>query len=279
MGDVAFVNGRFMPLAEAMVSVEDRGFQFGDGVYEVIRTYHGDLFQLDAHVARLEKSAKAIALGNPYSVQQWKGFIREGIRLGGYEESKIYLQLTRGAAPRDHTFPQAAPPTVVMTIRIMPSPQRAIYRTGVDVMTVDDFRWGRCDIKSLNLLPNVMARQRAKEAGAFEAIFVRSGLISEGAVSNVMMVRGGVLMTPKEDERILSGITRAVVLDLARKEGVPIREQDISLDELRAADEVLLTGTTIEILPVSRVDGSTIGNGKPGDVTESISARFQDMVS
>ena len=279
MSNIGFINGLFMPLADATVSVEDRGFQFGDGVYEVIRTYHGVLFQLDAHVARLEKSAKAIALANPYSEQQWKGFIREGIRLGGYEQSKVYLQLTRGAAPRDHTFPQTAPPTAVMTIRTMPSPQRAIYRTGVDVMTVEDFRWGRCDIKSLNLLANVMARQRAKGAGAFEAIFVRAGLITEGAVSNILMVREGVLMTPKEDQRILSGITRAVVLELARKEGISVREQDISLDELRTADEVFLTGTTIEVLPVTRVDGSAIGNGKPGDFTELIGARFHDMVS
>jgi D-alanine transaminase len=148
---------------------------------------------------------------------------------------------------------------------------------GVEAITIDDFRWGRCDIKSLNLLPNIMARQRAKEAGAFEAIFVRDGWVTEGAVSNVMLIRHGALMTPKESEWILSGVTRTIVLELAENEGMPVREQNISLDELRMADEIFLTGTTVEILPVVRLDGATIGNGKPGTLTHRLRARFRSL--
>ncbi len=268
-----------MPLEEARVSVEDRGFQFGDGVYEVIRTYRGVPFQLEAHLARLERSAEAIALANPLSMEEWGKFIQEGIQRGGYEESKVYLQLTRGAAPRDHAFPDTTPPTAVMTIREMRPLDPTTRAVGVEVLTIDDFRWGRCDIKSLNLLSNVLARQRAKEAGAFEAIFVRRGVVTEGAVSNVMLVRDGVLVTPQEGEWILSGVTRRVVLDLARTEGVSVREQDIGLEEFRQADEIFLTGTTLEVLPVVRVDRVMVGSGKPGALTERLGARFRCLVS
>ncbi|MGH7228479.1 MAG: D-amino-acid transaminase [Nitrospiraceae bacterium] len=278
MPDIGFLNGRFMPLAEAMVPVEDRGFQFGDGVYEVIRTYRGVPFQLEAHLARLERSAGAIALPLPFRTTEWLGYVTEGIQLAGYAESKVYIQLTRGAAPRDHLFPVGTPPTAVMTIREMLSLDPVLSATGVPVITVEDLRWGRCDIKSVNLLPNVMARQQAKEAGAFEAIFVRAGEVIEGAVSNVMMVRSGVLVTALADERILSGVTRAVVLELARKEGIPVEERAIRVEELRGADEIFLTGTTVEILPVIGVDGVTVGTGRPGELTRLLSHRFRSSV-
>ncbi|MER3423083.1 MAG: amino acid aminotransferase, partial [Nitrospiraceae bacterium] len=191
MPDIGFLNGRFMPLSEIAISVEDRGFQFGDGVYEVIRTYKGVPFQLDAHLIRLDRSAKAIDLPIPFSRQQWNDFIQKGLRLGGYAESKVYIQLTRGVAPRDHLFPSRVQPTTVITIREMRSLDSTLRANGVEVITIEDLRWGRCDIKSLNLLPNVLARQRAKEAGAFEAIFVRGGYITEGSVSNIMLTQGG----------------------------------------------------------------------------------------
>ncbi|MBM4123228.1 MAG: amino acid aminotransferase, partial [Nitrospira sp.] len=209
MPDIGFLNGRFLPLAQTMVSVEDRGFQFGDGVYEVVRTYHGIPFQLDAHLARLERSAEAIRLAMPYQAKDWRDFVTEGLKQGGYEDSKVYIQVTRGAAPRDHAFPAAATPTAVMTVRAMKPLDAALRATGVGVITLEDPRWGRCDIKSVNLLPNVMAKQRAQEAGAFEAIFVRDGLVTEGAVSNVMAVRNGMLLTAPEGPHILSGVTRA----------------------------------------------------------------------
>lgn len=278
MPDIGFLNGRFMPLAEAMVSVEDRGYQFGDGVYEVIRTYRGVPFQLEAHVTRLEQSAKAIGLPLPFRTSEWLDYVAEGIRLAGYAESKVYIQLTRGVAPRDHLFPVGSPPTAVMTIRQMRSLGPVLCASGVPVITMEDLRWGRCDIKSVNLLPNVMARQQAKEAGAFEAIFVRAGEVTEGAVSNVMLVRAGALVTATADERILSGVTRAVVLDLARKEGIPVVERTIRVEELRGADEIFLTGTTVEILPVIGVDGVAVGTGKPGELTRLLSHRFRSSV-
>ena len=278
MPDNGFLNGRFMPLADTMVPVEDRGYQFGDGIYEVIRTYHGKPFQLDAHLERLERSAKAIDLPLHWTIQQWATHVQEGIRRGGYAESKVYLQLTRGVAPRDHAFPEAVRPTAVMTIREMRPLDPALRVEGVGVITVEDLRWGRCDIKSVNLLPNVMARQRAKEAGAFEAVFVRARKVTEGAVSNVMLVRDGRVVTAPEGPQILSGVTRSIVLSLARKDGVPVEERELSLEELRRADEVFLTGTTVEVLPVVRVDGVPVGSGKPGSLTVRLGARFRECV-
>jgi D-alanine transaminase len=275
MPDIGFVNGRFMPLEEATVPVEDRGFQFGDGIYEVIRTYHGQPFQLDSHLVRFERSAKAIELPLPWNLQQWAAHVRDGIKRSGYAESKVYLQLTRGAAPRDHAFPAGTKPTAVMTVREMRPMEPALQASGVAVMTMDDWRWGRCDIKSVNLLPNVLARQKAKQAGAFEALFIRNGQVTEGSVSNVMIVKAGRLLTAPEGERILSGVTRTIVLELARKEGLPVEERFVTRDELLHADEIFLTGTTVEVLPVIRVDGKAVGAGTPGPVTQKLQAAFQ----
>ena len=281
MPDIGFVNGRFMPLNEATVSVEDRGFQFGDGIYEVIRTYHGQPFQLDAHLARLERSAKAIELPLPWNLQQWATHVRDGIKRSGYAESKVYLQLTRGVAPRDHVFPASAKPTAIMTVREMRTIEPALQASGVAVMTMDDWRWGRCDIKSVNLLPNILARQKAKQAGAFETVFIRNGQVTEGSVSNVMIVKAGRLLTAPEGEQILSGVTRTIVLELARKEGLPAEERFVTLEEFLHADEIFLTGTTVEVLPVIRVDGKPVGaggSGKPGPVTLKVQTAFQRFV-
>lgn len=282
MPDIGFVNDRFMPLEEATVSVEDRGFQFGDGIYEVVRTYHGQPFQLDAHLARLERSARAIELPLPWNLQQWAAHVRDGIKRSGYTESKVYLQLTRGAAPRDHVFPVSSKPTAVMTVREMKPMDSTLRASGVAVMTMDDWRWGRCDIKSVNLLPNVMARQKAKQSGAFEALFIRRGAVTEGAVSNVMIVKAGRVLTAPEGEQILSGVTRAIVMELARKEGLPVEERFVNLDDFLRADEIFLTGTTVEVLPVIRVDDKAIGaggSGKPGLVTKKLQAAFQRFIS
>ena len=281
MPDIGFINGRFMPLEEATVSVEDRGFQFGDGIYEVIRTYHGQPFQLDAHLVRLERSANAIELPLSWNIQQWATHVKDGIKRSGYPESKVYLQLTRGTAPRDHVFPASAKPTAVMTVREMRPMDPTLRDSGVTVMTMDDWRWGRCDIKSVNLLPNVMARQKAKQAGAFEALFIRNGQVTEGAVSNVMMVKAGRLLTAPEGERILSGVTRTIILELARKEGLQVEERFVMVEEFQRADEIFLTGTTVEVLPVIRVDDQAIGvggSGKPGPVTQKLQAAFRRFI-
>ena len=278
MPNVAFVNGAFVPLAEAKVSIEDRGFQFGDAIYEVIRTYKGHPFALEDHLARLERSATALDLTQPYSRAEWTHHVLEGVRQADYPEAKIYIQLSRGVAPRDHAYSAEGPPTVVMTVREFHPLDRSVQAAGVEVMTTEDIRWGRCDIKSVNLLANVLARQQAKQAQVFEAILVKEGLITEGAVSNVMVVRGGMVMTAPEGARILSGVSRAFVLELARNEGLPIQERFISLAELYGADEVFLTGTTVEVLAVVRVDGKVIGDGRPGPITQRLAAGFTRWV-
>ncbi|OGW65831.1 MAG: hypothetical protein A3H49_10890, partial [Nitrospirae bacterium RIFCSPLOWO2_02_FULL_62_14] len=210
--------------------------------------------------------------------QQWATHARDGIKRSGYAESKVYLQLTRGTAPRDHVFPASVKPTAVMTVREMRPVEPALQASGIAVMTMDDWRWGRCDIKSVNLLPNVMARQKAKQAGAFEALFIRNGQVTEGAVSNVMIVKAGRVLTAPEGEQILSGVTRTIMLELIRKEGLPAEERFVTLDELLHADEVFLTGTTVEVLPVIRVDGRQVGSGRPGPVTQKLQAVFQRFV-
>ena len=278
MQNVAFVNGAFVPLAEAKVSIEDRGFQFGDAVYEVIRTYKGRPFALEAHLARLERSATALDLTQPYSRAEWTHHVLEGISRAAYPEAKIYIQLSRGVAPRDHAYSAEGPPTVVMTVREFHPLDRSVQAAGVEVMTTEDIRWGRCDIKSVNLLANVLARQQAKQAQVFEAILVKEGLITEGAVSNVMVVLGGTVVTAPEGPRILSGVSRAFVLELARNEGLPIQERFFSQVELYGADEVFLTGTTVEVLAVVRVDGKVIGDGRPGPITQRLAAGFTRRV-
>jgi len=274
--DVAFINGAFVPLAEAKVSIEDRGFQFGDGIYEVIRTYNGCPFALETHLARLDRSAKALDLRQPYSSVVWTGHVLEGIRRAAYPEAKIYIQVTRGVAPRDHAYSAEATPTVVMTVREFHPLDKSIQAAGVEAMTVEDIRWGRCDIKSVNLLANVLARQQVKQARVFEAILVRAGLVTEGAVSNVMVVHGGAVVTAPEGPRILSGVTRAVVLNLALSEGVPVQERFVSQSDLYEADEVFLTGTTVEVLAVVRIDGKVIGNGRPGPIAQRLAASFSN---
>ena len=274
MPEIAFVNGRFLPLADATVSVEDRGFQFGDGIYEVIRTYNGRPFELEAHLARLNRSAQALYLRQPYSGQEWTQFVLEAIQRAAFPEAKIYIQITRGVAPRDHAYHDDLAPTVVMTVRELHPLSPSVRAAGVEAMTIEDIRWGRCDIKSVNLLANVLARQQAKHAQVFETILIRDGQVTEGAVSNVMLVRDGTVITAPEGALILSGVTRAVVLQIARQEGLHVREQYCSQADLHAATEVCLTGTTVEVLGVVRIDGKPIGDGKPGPVTQRLAARF-----
>ena len=274
--ETAFLNGRFLPLAEATVSIEDRGFQFGDGVYEVIRTYRGRPFKLDAHLARLDRSAQAIDLRQPYPFERWVESVTEGLRLGDFPETKIYVQITRGTAPRDHAYAPDLQPTVLMTFRELQPLNATFPSTGVAAMTMKDIRWGRCDIKSINLLANVLARQQAKKRGVFESILVRDGQVTEGAVSNVFIVQDGKLITAPEGGWILSGVTRQVVLELARHEGLTVQERYCSEQELLGATEVFLTGTTVEVLGVVHIDGKQIGTGQPGPLTRSLAKRFLD---
>jgi len=272
--EIAFVNDAFMPLSEARVSVEDRGFQFGDGVYELLRIYAGVPFHLTEHLGRLEQSARAIGIPLPYTQDRWAAVIAEAVSRSGFPEAKVYIQVTRGVAPRDHVPTGSMTPTVVVTVRaIVPLPS-ALYAGGADVATVPDIRWARCNIKSVGLLANVLAKQQARDAGAVEALFVRAGHVLEGATSNVLIVRGQCLVTPPEGPLLLSGVTRRVVLGLAQEAGVAVKERPVTEEELYASEEVMLTGTTIEVLPVARVNGRPIGEGAPGPVTRLVMARF-----
>jgi D-alanine transaminase len=277
MPEIAFVNELFLPLADAKVSVEDRGFQFGDGVYELVRVYGGVPFRLHDHLTRLERSARAVGISEPFGTDRWSALIAEAIRQSGYAEAKVYIQITRGVSPRDHSFSATLVPTVIMTVRPLVPPAAELYRHGAPVVTVPDIRWGRCDIKSICLLANVMAKQQALNAGAFEAIFVRGGEVLEGATSNIMAIQDGTLITPPESPNLLAGVTRLVTLQLAREAGLTIREGAITETGVYAVDELFLTGTTIELLPVARINGRQIGAAAPGPRTADLMGRFRKL--
>ena len=279
MPEIAFVDDRFMPLSEARVSVEDRGFQFGDGVYELLRAYGGRLFRPLEHLARLERSAGALGIPLPYPRDRWMAVLSEAVARSRYAEAKVYIQVTRGVAPRDHAPPKGVAPTVVVTVRAFVGPAPELYTRGADVITVPDIRWARCDIKSIGLLANVLAKQQARESGVFEALFVRDGFALEGSTSNVVVIKAGVLLTPPEGPLLLSGVTRQVTLELAQEAGIPVKEQAVTEADLYACDELFLTSTTVELLPVAQVNGRPIGPGVPGPVTSLLSARFDSLHS
>lgn len=286
MPNIAVINGKFMPLASAKVSVEDRGFLFGDGIYELIRSHEGQLFRLDEHLQRMERSAQAIQLDLRHSRREWKGLITKAMERSRIREAKIYIEVTRGAAPRSHAFPKGTASTTVITVRhFEPIPER-LRRDGARTITVPDLRWGRCDIKSLNLLPNILAKQQALESGALEAIFLRSGqgseatssYVTEGTSSNVFAVFGDAVVTPPHGPMILSGVTREMVLELARRQGLKSEERAITSTDLLRADEVFLTGTTMEVLPVSRVDQTIIRKGTPYRTSRQLHLGLQELM-
>lgn len=274
MPELAYLDSRFLSLSEATVSIDDRGFQFGDGVYEVVRTYQGRPFELSAHMQRLELSAQSIRLSLPIGLPDLTRVVEEGIRLAGFHETKIYIQLTRGVAPRDHAFPIGRKPTLVMTFREIQPVARELRAKGVRVITVEDPRWSRCDIKSLNLLGNVLARQQAVDAGAFESLLTRNGVVTEGSVSNVMAVRRGILFTAPTGPTILAGVTRQYILSMARDAGLAVREEALTVPDFCSSEEVFLTGTTIEILPVVCINEVLIGTGTPGPTTTKLAGLF-----
>lgn len=261
-----YLNGRYMPLEQACISPLDRGFLFADGVYEVIPSYGGVPFLLDAHLDRLGRSLAAIRLADPLPGPLWRQMLERLLIENPGGDRSIYVQVTRGAAPRDHAFPAGTPATVFATVSPITQPGPALAETGVAVVTMQDQRWGRCDIKSVALLANVLARQRAVDDNAVEAILLRDGLLTEGAASNVFVVRNGAVSTPPVTSAILPGITRAFLLDLLRAGGRVCHEESVPEAALRAADEIWLTSSTREVLPVTRIDGQAVGDGHPGTV-------------
>jgi D-alanine transaminase len=280
MAEIAYVNGRFSPIGQAVVSVEDRGFQLGDGVYEALRTYGGRPHAMAAHLRRLFRSLKAIELKHAYTPDEIEHIIHECIHRAGLAESLIYLQITRGAARRAKEFPQDTRPTLVVTVRELEERSAALRAEGARIMTARDLRWQRCDIKSICLLPNVLVFNRAKAAGFHEAVFIEDDeTIAECCSANIFVIKEGRGATPPKSTRILGGVTREEVIALAGKHGIPLQERLVTLAELRAADEVFLTGTTIEVLPVTQVDEQPVGAGKPGPVTQRLYERFKDSLA
>lgn len=276
--EIAYVNGHFVPLSEAMVSIEDRGFQFADGVYEVVATYRGQPFAIDDHMQRLQRSLAEIRID--FDVSPLPSLVAEGIERAGFDEALVYIQVTRGVAPRHHEFPAAKPsPTVVMTIKQLVRPDPQLHEDGVKVITTPDLRWKRCDIKSIALLPNILAKQLAHEAGAYEALLVDDeGIVTEGSSTSSFFVKGGVVHTTPASTRILPSITRAVLIELIAELGIELRQVDSSLDDYRAADEVFLAGTTTEAMPVVAIDDTRIGDGRPGVLTRRIREAFVTSV-
>lgn len=264
---IVYLNGRYIPRQQALIDVDDRGFLFADGVYEVIHSYEGHLFQMDAHLQRLENGLRAlhIAFDHVQTVREVAEqlLVENGLTHG---EATVYIQITRGSAPRTHGFPPASTSPTVYVAATPYTPQRCRTEAGIAVILVPDLRWARCDIKTIALLPNVLARQRAIEAGVEDAVFVRDGVALEGTSSNFFGVFHGEVITAPKTNYILPGITREVVIGLCAEIGVPVRERPILENQLEEAEELFLTSTIAEIRPIVRLDGRPVGTGTPGPV-------------
>jgi D-alanine transaminase len=280
MSRIAYVNGRYLPLTQACVNVEDRGYQFSDGVYEVCEVRGGRLIDERRHVARLERSLSELRIVMPMSPAALGVVLREVVRRNRVRWGIVYLQITRGVARRDHAFPLAGTaPSVVVTARNMDfAAAEKLADAGVSVISVPDNRWARVDIKSVSLLPNVLAKQAAREQGAREAWFVdREGRVTEGSSSNAWIVtRDGKVVTRHADHAILRGITRTVVLDVLKAHGLTLEERPFTLDEAHGAREAFITSASQIVLPVVRIDGRPVGNGAPGLVTSALRRDYHD---
>lgn len=277
-----YLNGQYLPVEEARIPVLDRGFIFGDGVYEVIPVYSRRPFRLAEHLRRLQHSLDGIRLKNPHSDAEWTAILGGLIERHEEEDQYLYLHITRGVARRDHAFPvPPVPPTVFAQSSPLPTPPAALLQDGIACITVQDNRWLRCDIKSTALLPNVLLRQAAVEAGCAEAILIRDGsgddpaFLTEGAASNIFVVKNGKLLAPPKDNLMLPGITYDVILELAAANDIPFEVRRVSKAEVLDADELLLTSSTKEVLAVTTLDGKPVGNGKPGAMFARLHALYQ----
>lgn len=279
VADPVYLNGQYLPLAAAGVSPLDRGFLYGDGVYEVIPVYSRQAFRIDEHLKRLQATLDGIKLANPLLIDGWKAVILKLIEAAPWEDQSIYLQVTRGADDkRDHAFPPATvPPTAFAFASPLVTTPAGIRATGIAAITVPDLRWSRCDLKVISLLANVLARQQAVEQGCAEALLIRDGYLKEGAASNIFVVKDGVLLAPPKTHLMLPGITYDVILELAARHGQALEVREISETELRAADEVWMTSSTKEILAITSLDGVAVGTGKPGPFGERMWQWYQDF--
>jgi D-alanine transaminase len=276
MPRIAYVDGAYLPLAHAAVHIEDRGFQFADGVYEVIAVRGGRLIDEPLHLARLARSLGELRIAPPLGEAALKIVLRETIRRNGVARGSVYVQVTRGTAPRDHAFPPVAAPTLVVTARRARPADPRLAEEGVAIVTIADIRWQRCDIKSVSLLPNVLGKQHAREAAAFEAWQIdASGRVTEGTSSNAWIVTAdGAVVTHPADHAILNGVTRLALIDVIRREGCRLDERAFTVAEAKAAREAFLTSTTADVLPVVHIDGAPVGNGHPGLLTQRLRAAY-----
>ena len=270
----AILNGKLISRRDAKVDIEDRGYQFGDGIYEVIRVYNGKMFTVKEHLERFVKSSASIGINLPITIEQLTIMLEKLVEKNHLQLGIVYIQLTRGVSPRGHAFPaEAVIPSLVAYTKEMPRPAGGL-ENGVKTILTEDIRWLRCDIKSLNLLGNILAKQKAAENDCFEAIQHRGQNVTEGSSSNIYLVKNGVVVSHQSDNYILKGITRDVILQLCFDNGIPVEERTFSLNELAAADEVILSSTTSEVMPIIDVDGTRVGNGVPGPIARKLQKLF-----
>jgi D-alanine transaminase len=273
---VVYLNGEFVALDNARISVLDRGFIYGDGVYEVVPIYGRQPFRMPQHLRRLQYSLDGIRLANPHTEKQWDTLIHELAAKQPFPDQALYLQVTRGVAKRDHSFPPGVPPTVFMMSNPLPLPSREQIEDGVAVVTAEDNRWHRCDLKTTSLVANVLMRQLAVDHNAVETIMFRNGYLTEASASNVLIVKHGTVLAPPKDHLILPGITYDATLEVARDAGVPVEVRKVTGAEALAAEEMWLSSSTKEVLAVTRVDGAPFGDGVPGPVFRKVWQAFQD---
>lgn len=277
MTDIVYLNGEFMPLEAARIPVLDRGFIFGDGVYEVVPVYSRHPFRLPEHLRRLQHSVESIRLANPMTDAEWTKLMREVIARNAGEDQSVYLQVTRGAAKRDHAFPKDSKPTVFMMSSPLVTPAREQVENGVPAITATDYRWLKCDVKSISLLGNCLLRQAAMDAGAVEAVLFRDGYLTEASASNVFVVRAGIVLAPPKNHLVLPGITYDVVLEILAANGIAHEVREVTEQEVKRAQELWVTSSTKEVLAVTTLDGKAVGAGKPGPVFWRVHQLYQDF--
>ena len=272
-----FLNGKFMPVEEARIPVLDRGFIFGDGVYELVPVYSRVPFRLDQHLARLERSLAAVRMRDPYGRAEWRDIILQLVARQPFEDQGVYLQVTRGVARRDHAFPKDAAPTVFLMSNPLVTPPAELVERGAAAVSAPDDRWLHCDVKSISLIGNCLLRQLSADAGAAETILFRDGELTEASASNVFVVRGGVILSPPKSNLILPGITYEVIGELAQGAGLPIGFRAIAEAEVRGADEVWVTSSSKEVLAIVTLDGKPVGVGRPGPVFRQMHRLYQEF--
>ncbi|MEH7304384.1 D-amino-acid transaminase [Neobacillus drentensis] len=274
----AILDGKMIERSEAKVDVEDRGYQFGDGVYEVIRVYNGKMFTVTEHLNRFVKSLESIGITLTFTMEQFTKLLEELVEKNNLQLGTIYMQITRGVAPRNHAFPtEDVRPSLVAYTKEAVRPLESL-KTGVTTIVTEDIRWLRCDIKSLNLLGNLLAKQKAAEVGSYEAIQHRSLDVTEGSSSNIFIVKNGKVITHQSDNLILKGITKDVILQICARNNIVVEERTFTLNELFDADEVFLSSTTSEVMPIIEVDGKSVGDGFPGPITKSLQELFEQEI-